>query len=92
MPQTPVLMTQDNPEGWKLEELLKTIAAELGAKNVRLSMKFPPGEAPESAKKVIGNNQRVINRLHQALEIQQDTQTFLDGIGPDQGPTGTPRV
>ena len=92
MPKTPVLMTPDNPDGWKLEELLKQLVWELEDKNIRLSSKFEIAKLPYPAKHVIGNNQMIINRFQQALEYQQNTQEYLDSIGPDQGPTGKPRV
>lgn len=92
MPKTPVLMTPDNPDGWKLEELLKELAIELDEKNIRLAGKYEVGKLPYSAKKIVRNNQRIIFRLEEAYELQQDTQEYLDSLGPDQGPTGTPRV
>ena len=35
-PKIPVLMTKDNPNGWKLEELLEQISSEIVAKDKAL--------------------------------------------------------
>lgn len=80
-------MTADNPDGWKLEELLPQIAAELEAKTRRLESNVDP-----VAVAVCRNNREIINLLKMAEGTQRATLDALAAIGPDQGPRGKPRL
>ena len=84
----PVLMSRDNPDGHKLEELLGEMISDLTIKTERLE-----GESShEQAPLIIGRNRRIIDLLAQAKRLQERSMAILDRIGPDQGPTGTPRL
>jgi hypothetical protein len=90
-----LLMTGENPTGWKLEDLLPAIAAELKAKNEVMASRVAQitGETEGRVRaKVSRNNAMIANLLSQCTEIQRDTMAALDTLGKDPGPTGTPRV
>lgn len=84
---TTVLMSVDNPTGWKLEDLLARIVQDLRVKNDRLE-----GDASPTSRAVLINNLGVIDCLALAGVRQLDTLRRLDLIGPDRGPGGTPRI
>ena len=86
-PSTKVLMSADNPGGWKLEELLAQIVQDLRVKNDRLE-----GDTSPTSQAIVRNNIGVIDCLALAEVRQRDTLRRLDSLGPDPGPTGTPRV
>lgn len=86
-PTTTVLMSADNPTGWKLEELLAQIAQDLRVKNDRLE-----GDASPTSKAVLINNLGIIDCLTLAEVRQRDTLRRLNLLGPDQGPGGVPRI
>ena len=83
----PILMSRDNPDGHKLEDLLVTVGQELSAKTSRLA-----GDRCPTAKFIVCNNQRIVDLLNMAVSIQRETLDELKKVGPDQGPRGTPRV
>lgn len=83
----PVLMTKENPEGWKLEDILAQMIREIDAKNTRISTDKSVG-----AETVRYNNMAAIEHLKLARQHQMHTLMVLDEIGPDQGPTGKPRI
>jgi hypothetical protein len=91
MPDEPVqalvLMSRDNPHGWKLEELLDQLEVELKAKNEKLV-----GDDSDTAIRVLANNRRIITLLHQCALMQRDSIDALDRLAPDQGPLGRPRI
>ncbi|GJD59616.1 hypothetical protein [Methylobacterium dankookense] len=83
----PVLMSASNPTGWKLEELVDQLLIELNAKNARIS------EDPSAAAVIVrGNNAVILCLLDVIGAYQRGIVTTLDGIGPDQGPKGRPRI
>jgi hypothetical protein len=81
-----LLMSVDNPEGHKLEELLSRLQQELKDKTAKLS-----DACPINAHIRI-NNLAIIALLESAEEMQRDTMNRLEYLGPDQGPHGKPRV
>lgn len=83
----PILMTRENPNGRKLEELLPQIAHELTVKNDRI--KRDPSAAAQT---LLYNNAEIISRLHECRRLQEHSLKVLAAVGPDQGPTGKPRV
>lgn len=86
-PATKVLMSAGNPTGRKLEELLVEIAEDLRVKNDALEADPSP-----TSRAVRINNLGIIDCLALAGVRQLDTLRRLDLIGPDQGPSGTPRI
>ncbi|MCJ2067794.1 hypothetical protein MKK75_03055 [Methylobacterium sp. J-030] len=86
-PAIPVLMSKDNPDGWKLELLLPQLCQELADKNARLA-----GDPSATAILVRANNVRILDLLLEAERLQRDTQARLTELGPDRGPSGRPRI
>ena len=63
-----LLMTEENPNGWKLEDLLDKVHNELNAKSQKIL-----SSGHKEAKKVADNNKKVIQLLDYAKAIQEDT-------------------
>ncbi|MBJ7555412.1 oligoribonuclease [Marinomonas spartinae] len=86
-PSADVLMSRDNPLGWKMEELLGKVAAELAVKTKRLEESL----AGDLADEVIRNNLRIRESLLKAQSIQFSTMKSFEKLGPDRGPS-SPRI
>lgn len=84
---TRVLMSQANPTGWKLEELVAVIISDIGLKNQRVSK-----DASTAGAEVRRLNQEIVYSLENVLIAQKHVLRELDRVGPDQGPTGKPRI
>lgn len=83
----PVLMSAENPDGWKLETLLTQLMGELLAKTKKIANDVRP-----AARIVHRNNLRIIKHFHQAVALQCESMNALAFIAPDPGPEGTPRI
>lgn len=100
------LMSQDNPDGHPLEQLLSEMIEDMEEKQAGIVMKLGFNHTPTDrelaelfGKPVTGvlaviycNNRRVLGGLREALEAQNFTLRALDTLGKDQGPRGLPRV
>lgn len=82
----PILMSVDNPDGHKLETLLSQLQRELRAKTLKLTGNCPANDH------IRVNNEAIVSLLVRAEELQRDTMTCLEALGPDEGPHGKPRV
>ncbi|RWX72570.1 hypothetical protein [Mesorhizobium sp. M2A.F.Ca.ET.039.01.1.1] len=83
----PILMSRENPDGHKLEELLPAIRLEIEGKNLKIM-----NDQRDAAQTLLANNKRIIRLLAEAEELQRASLQKLAEIGPDQGPRGKPRV
>lgn len=83
----PMLMSAENPNGWKLEDLLAQLSYEITEK----SMKLLEDERPQ-ATMVAANNAEIVMLLSQAASAQHNSLRVLSQLGPDQGPLGKPRI
>lgn len=83
----PLLMTRDNPNGWKLEELLERIAKEVEAKSQAIESSDSPMRDV-----ILQNNALITKNLRYAVGVQNSSMASLSQIGPDQGPTGEARI
>ena len=83
----PVLMSAENPEGWKLEELLSQMRDELMVKNRRIA-----NDDSAVAQAVHQNNKMILQLLTGCENLQRDSLARLASLAPDPGPTGTPRI
>jgi DNA-binding ferritin-like protein (Dps family) len=81
-----ILMGRDNPEGWKLEDILLKIASELEAKNEYLHQ-----TGRTDLTEIITNNSTIIDLLRRCASIQLDSMKFMEKFGPNKGPL-QPRV
>ncbi|MEN3238273.1 hypothetical protein PUR29_33030 [Methylobacterium ajmalii] len=82
-----ILMSAENPGGAKLEEHLQDLIGEIEAKCARIA-----GDQRPEAVDVLRNNRDIIARLGECIALQHHSLKRLDGLGPNQGPTGTPRI
>lgn len=83
----PVLMTAENPTGFKLEDLLFTLQCEVEAKNEKIL-------SDESALslKVQANNLKILECLGEAERLQRDSYARLSEKSADEGPGGVARI
>lgn len=83
-----ILMSSENPGGAKLEEHLRGLIGEIETKCAKIA------DDPRSvAKDVHRNNRDIIRRLQECVTLQEHSMRILaETVGPDQGPTGTPRI
>lgn len=80
------LVTEDNPTGYKLEEILSAIRREI----ILRATKILDDERPE-ARQVLDNNVRILQLLSEGIQIAEDSTTLLNKrFGPHQD--GSPRI
>lgn len=84
---TPILMSAENPTGWKLEELLRQIIKEVALKNKKVTK-----DKQLVARTVEHNNTMIMTFLTQACAMQMHSLDMLATLGPDPGPVGIPRI
>ena len=80
-------MSRENPDGWKLEELLEQIRFELGEKNELLR-----NDECVVSTKVRLNNSTIMLNLIECIALQNHTMQALDELGENQGALGKPRI
>lgn len=87
METTKILMSRNNPEGFKLEELLADVQVDIEVKTnmIRDSTSVP-------AQTIVQHNNQIIGLLKQAEALQRITYIMLGELGEDQGVTGKPRI
>lgn len=84
----PLLMSRDNPYGWKLEDLLTQLRKELEGKAAALVAR----DKGAVARSVASHNRQIAKLLERPLLLQHAALGILNSIGPDQGPLGAPGV
>lgn len=75
-PKIPVLMTKDNPTGWKLEELLEQISTEIVAKDKALLNSYDG--YPDNIKVIHYNNVNIVIAFTQCIKMQNDSLRRLE--------------
>jgi len=81
-----ILMGRDNPDGHKLEELLKRLQEEIESKSRLLT------ENSDLTKMIIESNDKIVKLLYEAEQIQINTMKEIEKQrGPNRGPSN-PRV
>ena len=83
----PVLMSADNPNGWKIEDLAQQLIVEIRAKSDKIK-----SDPRLQAITVFNMNANIIAALHDIVHWQNNSLRALAALGPDQGPTGKPRI
>lgn len=79
------LISEENPSGYKLEDLLSIIRSDI----LKKSNKIADDARPE-AQHVLANNVQVLNLLTQAIDLARDSTKTLDrAFGPAHG---APRI
>lgn len=79
-PIGPLLISRENPNGWKLEDLLHQVQVELGMINDRLMADRNP-----YARAMRDSNNRVIALLKTGEAHQRAGRAVLDEMGPGSG-------
>jgi hypothetical protein len=82
-----VLMSSDNHNGWKLEELLAQLKLEVTQKTNKIINDPSP-----QAQLVVRNNLSIITHLAEAEALQRTSYAVLDAMRENQGPGGKPRI
>lgn len=86
---TRFLVSEENPDGHKLEDLLVEIRADI----LKRCTKISADERPE-AMMVLANNITILENITDAIHLAQDSTKILDkSFGPSQaGQGGPPRI
>lgn len=83
---TRFLISDENPTGYKLEDLLTVIRADV----LKRCSKIALDERPE-AQHVVANNAQVLQHLTAAIELARDSTRTLDrAFGPSKAAAGGP--
>ncbi|MCS6232696.1 hypothetical protein G3488_17780 [Shewanella baltica] len=82
-----ILMSVANPNGFKLELLLKQLQEEVAEKTARVA-----DDKSELAEKVKSNNLQIIKLLSEAEALQVESLKLMAAKAPDTGPLGSPRI
>lgn len=87
MGMTKLLLSSENPEGWKLEDIIDEIQNDI----VRRSARIVDDGRPE-ARAVLTNSIEIMKLLTVCSEKAHDSTRVLSALGPSQGPQGVPRI
>lgn len=83
---TRFLVSEENPSGRKLEEILLELRADVIARASKIS-----GDNRPEALHVMANNMKVLHHLTAAIELAQDSTRLLDrAFGPSEAEKGGP--
>jgi hypothetical protein len=83
---TRFLVSDDNPGGRKLEEVLLALRAEVINRCTKIS-----GDLRPESQHVMNNNMQVLHHLTEAIQLSQDSSVTLDrAFGPSEAATGGP--
>lgn len=85
--KAPVLMSRDNPSGWKLESLAEKLREEIQGKTLNIA-----GDTSIEAQTVVNNNFQIIGLLMQVEALQRQSFVVMSTLGEDKGPTSNPRI
>jgi len=86
---TRFLKSDDNPGGYKLEDILSAIRGDL----LKRSLKIDGDDRPE-ALHVMANNMQILQHISEAIELARDSTHVLDrAFGPSRAEDGgEPRI
>lgn len=83
---TTFLVTDENPDGWRLEDILTVIQTDI----MRRTQKITGDNRPE-ARAVLKNNIEILRCLSQSIEFAEDSTRILNkSFGPHV--EGQPRI
>lgn len=85
---TKLLVSPDNPEGWKLEDIIDEIQNDI----IRRTARIVDDSRPE-ARTVLHNNIEIMQLLTSCSEKAHDSTRVLNTLGPSVSPHGgAPRI
>jgi len=83
---THFLVTDDNPDGYKLEDIMKIIRKDIFLRTTKIL----EDDRPE-AQSVIDNNVKILSLLSEAIDTAEDSTAILrKSFGPSRD--GKPRI
>ncbi|TNE33740.1 MAG: histidine kinase [Alphaproteobacteria bacterium] len=83
---THYLVTEENPAGKKLEEVLVIVRKDVIERCTLITDDMRP-----EAKAVLANNMKILNLLTEAIQLAEDSTSILDkAFGPSQASKGGP--
>jgi hypothetical protein len=83
---TRFLVSDENPGGYKLEDILTALRADVLTRCTKIAL----DERPE-AQHVVANNMEVLTHLTKAIELAQDSTRVLNkAFGPSKAAEGGP--
>lgn len=83
---TRYLVSEENPAGRKLEDILMELRADVLTRCTKIS-----GDTRPEALHVMNNNIKVLEHISEAIELAQDSTSLLDrAFGPSQAEKGGP--
>lgn len=84
--KTTFLVTEDNPEGWKIEDILSTIQDDIFRRTQKIV-----GDHRDEARTVLNNSIEILGLLSQCIEKATESTKVLDrAFGPHK--EGKPRI
>lgn len=83
---TRFLISDENPGGYKLEDILTVIRADVIKRCTKIAL-----DERSEAQHVVANNMAVLQHLTQAIELARDSTRVLDkAFGPSKAAQGGP--
>ncbi len=83
---TTFLVTEENPDGWKIEDILMTIQNDMFGRTQKIV-----GDSRDEARAVLNNNIEILGLLSQCIEkAKESTQILNRSFGPHKD--GKPRI
>ena len=82
---TKLLITPENPNGWRLENILSEIQNDI----VRRTQKIIDDPRPDT-RAVLNNNIEIMSLLSKCVERSEESTRILNSLGPHQD--GQPRI
>jgi hypothetical protein len=83
---TTFLVTDENPDGWKIEDILSTIQNDMFRRTQKIV-----GDSREEARAVLNNNIEILGLLSKCIEkATESTQILNRSFGPHKD--GKPRI
>lgn len=84
--KTTFLVTEDNPDGWKIEDILMAIQNDMFRRTQKIV-----GDSRDEARAVLNNNIEILGMLSQCIDKAKDSTKILDrSFGPHK--EGKPRI
>lgn len=83
---TRFLMSEDNPTGYRLEDILTALRADVLNRSTKIAL-----DDRIEAQHVLANNVKVLEHLTEAIQLAQDsTRTLNRAFGPSHAHEGGP--
>jgi hypothetical protein len=84
---TKLLLSGENPDGWKLEDILVVLQDDIIERMARVV-----GDGRGEARRVIANSAEILSLLAQCIERAADSAKILDTLSPARNTADTPRI